>query len=150
MGLFGRLQASIAAAAGANPQVVVPQGWVLGGAGISFTRNPLTFSASMTPDLALGNWITITATSNIAFALNNPLYNGAPISPTNFPAGMFILLNLFNSSGGALGAFTPGSVWKGAGGFAAPGNGLQNCSLNIVLSATQIIGIGNWSTAVTF
>lgn len=58
------------------------------------------YSASMTPDGALGNYFTITATNSTAFTIN---------SPDNPADGQFITIKLSNISGGALGAAT----WNG-------------------------------------
>lgn len=150
MGLFGRLQAQIAAAAGANPQLVTPQGWQFNGVGTAFRENAQTYAASITPDLALGSYITVTITNNVAFTIQNPVFNGAALSATNVPLGALVLLSLINASGGATGAISLGTVWKGAGGFGNPANNQYVSALFVVRSATQLMALANWSTSAAF
>jgi hypothetical protein len=152
MGLLGRLQAKVTALAGSSPQLVEPQGWAIGGAGVSYKLNTQVYSASITPDLASGNLLFITATSNLgAWVLNAPLWNGVALSATNCPFGMPIQVVILNSSGGAIGAFSQQNPpWRGVTGFGAPGNG-QYISVNfLVKSATEIIGVGPWMGATAY
>lgn len=67
-----------------------------------------TYSASITPNATAGEWHTITATNGTAFTINGP---------SNARAGV-IVIEIVNSSGGALGVLT----WAGGGGgFALTG-----------------------------
>lgn len=63
----------------------------------------ITYSASMTPNAALGNDFTITATNNTAFTVN---------APTGGKAGQSVTITIRNTSGGALGAVTWGAGYK--------------------------------------
>lgn len=56
-----------------------------------------TYSASITPDLALGNHIIIVVTNTTAFTINPPI---------NAVDGMEMTLEIVNTSGGAMGAIT--------------------------------------------
>jgi hypothetical protein len=58
---------------------------------------PVTYSTSITPDAALGHSFIITATDNVAFAINAPLH---PV------LGQRITVRIRNTSGGALGTAT--------------------------------------------
>lgn len=75
--------------------------------------NAVTYSASMTPNLALGLTQQITATNTTAFTIN------APINPI---VNQDWSLQLVNSSGGSLGTITFNAAFK-ATGFTAPANG---------------------------
>lgn len=151
MGIFGRLPVNIGpAAAGGSGQPVSPKGWTLGGTSLVYGENVQTYGPSITPELSSGNYITVTITNNVAFTVQNPTFNGAALSATNVPIGMFIMLSLINASGGATGAITLGSVWKGAGGFGAPANNQYVSALFVVRSATQLLALANWSTSAAF
>lgn len=151
MGIFGRMPVTIGpAAAGGSGQPITPKGWSLGGPSVLFTPNAQTYAASMTPELASGNWITVTITNNVAFTLQNPTYNGAALGASNVPLGMLVAVTLLNQSGGATGAITLGTVYKGAAGFGAPANNQYVTALFMVFSATQLLAMSNWSTSAAF
>lgn len=78
-------------------------------------RVGLTYSASMTPDVYLGNEFVVTATNATAFTLN---------APTNVTTGQRITLRIRNASGGALGAATWNAVFKMAA-WTQPANGFS-------------------------
>jgi hypothetical protein len=150
MGIFDRLQGRLTATAG-GVQSLAPLGWVLNGSGYNLTRNDQAYSAAITPDLALGNWIVITATNGAAFTINAPLVNGAALTVANAPVGLPIVLSLLNNSGGALGAVTLNAIYKGNSGFTAGINNLNSISaLMLMLSSTQILGIGPWTGQFAF
>lgn len=148
MTAFGSLPVNIGAASGSNPQVVTPKGWGL--SGVLCVPNAQVYAASMTPDLALGNWITITVTNGVAFTVQNPTFNGAALAATNVPVGSFVALTILNASGGGTGAITLGSAWKGAAGFGNPANNQYVSALFMVFSATQLLALSNWSTSAAF
>lgn len=70
-----------------------------------------TYSASMTPDASSSVKKKITATNGTAFTINNPT-NGFP--------GAQLVIDILNSSGGALGTITWGTAYKMAGAFTTP------------------------------
>jgi hypothetical protein len=78
-------------------------------------RVAVTYSASMTPDAALGNHFEIVITDGVAFTINNPT-NAASGSAAE---GQEITLWLCNTSGGAHGAITLGANLKSAGALPA-------------------------------
>jgi hypothetical protein len=75
----------------------------------------VTYSASMTPDLALGRLFKITATNGTAFTINNP---------SNLPASSRtrFTIQIINSSGGALGTLTLGAGYKIGAAWTQPAN----------------------------
>lgn len=75
----------------------------------------VTYSASMTPNAALGNVFTITATNNTAFTIN------APTNPGN---GQRAVFTIRNTSGGALGVATWNAVFKMVA-WTQPANGFS-------------------------
>lgn len=79
------------------------------------TAVTITYSASMTPNLASGDYQVITATNSTAFTIN---------APTNPTSGQHWWLRIANGSGGAVGAITwaTGTVFK-VGTWVAPANG---------------------------
>lgn len=66
-------------------------------------RVTVAYSASMTPDAALGNNWEITANNGVAFTIN---------APTNPADGMRVTVKIRNTSGGALGAVTWSAAFK--------------------------------------
>jgi hypothetical protein len=151
MGIFNRLRASITANPGGVPQTVVPLGWTFGLSGAVFVRNAQVYSASMTPDLALGNWITITATTGAAFTVNAPTINGAALSVSNTPIGLPVYISILNNSGGNLGAVTLNAIFKGNSGFTAnQATGTSISAMGLFLSSTQILGVGPWTGPFAF
>lgn len=132
-------------------QPVTPKGWSMAAAAsVLFRENAQTYAASMTPELTLGNWITIVVTNNVAFTLQNPTFNSAALAATNVPAGMLVAVSILNASGGATGAITLGTVYKGAAGFGAPANNQYVSTVFLVRSATQFLALSNWSTSSAF
>lgn len=75
----------------------------------------VTYSASMTPNAALGEYQQITVTNGTAFTVN------APINPLT---GQIMRLLFKNTSGGAMGAVTMNAVFKMPA-FVAPANGFN-------------------------
>lgn len=150
MTMLGNLPINVLSQPGTLPQQVVPKGWALGGAGVLFTPNAQTYSASITPELSLGNWLTITVTNNTAFTINAPTYNGAALSATNVPLGMLVALTILNASGGAMGAVTFNAVYRNAAGFVVPANNNYVSTVFLCFSATQFLALSNWSTAAAF
>lgn len=84
-------------AVGGRPGTTVNVATVVGG------YSTITYSASMTPNAALGNTHTITATNGTAFTIN---------APTNGVTGQRILIKIKNTSGGALGVATWNANYK--------------------------------------
>lgn len=80
---------------------------VAGRAGALFTA---TYSASITPNAALGEICIVTVTNTTAFTIN---------PPSNLSAGQFMTFEIQNNSGGAMGAIT-WSGYKLAGAFTNP------------------------------
>src|SRR6267378_1096098 len=76
---------------------------------------PITFSASMTPDMSYGTESTITVASGVAFTLN------APLNPV---FNKRLVLEFRNVSGGAMGVATFNAVFKMPA-FVAPANGFN-------------------------
>jgi len=80
---------------------------------------PITYSASMTPDAALGNRFEIVVTNGTAFTINNPT-NAASGSVAE---GQEITIWIANTSGGAHGTITLGGNFKTAGALPAIATG---------------------------
>lgn len=76
-------------------------------------RFAITYSASMTPDMRAKHQV-IVVTNGTAFTINNP---------TSSVTGMELVLEIRNTSGGAMGAITWGGNFKMAGAFTNPANG---------------------------
>lgn len=81
------------------------------------TKATPTYSASITPDAPAGGWQTITVTNGTAFTIN---------APTNPPASTLfqeLTIEIFNNSGGVMGAVTWNAAFKLVGGaFTNPAN----------------------------
>jgi hypothetical protein len=73
-----------------------------------------TYSASITPDLINGNWQNIVVTNGSAFTIN------APTNPPTSSTSATLTIEIFNNSGGAMGAIT----WNAA--FVMPGGAFTN------------------------
>lgn len=73
-----------------------------------------TYSTSITPDSATGNYRKIIATDTVAFAIN---------APTHAKTGRHLVFDIKNSSGGSMGAITWNAVFLLAGAFSNPANG---------------------------
>lgn len=67
------------------------------------TAQTVTYATTMTPNLALGNYIVITATDTVAFTIANP---------TNPTTGSTVIFRLCNASGGTIGTATWGAAFK--------------------------------------
>lgn len=65
----------------------------------------LAYSASITPDASAGTWQTVTVTNGTAFTVN------APIVPPDQAHTQKLTIEVFNSSGGAMGAITWNSAF---------------------------------------
>jgi len=70
-----------------------------------------TYSASITVDASAQQYVQIVATDTVAFTINNP---------TNAKAGMSLVFDIRNSSGGTLGTPTWGTLFKLAGTLTKP------------------------------
>lgn len=77
-----------------------------------------TYGASVTIDLSLGDWFTVTATNATAFTISNP----SGLSPT---AGDEIEITVVNSSGGAITMTTPFDTLYKLASFTKPANGFN-------------------------
>ena len=82
------------------------------------TRQPdptvvLTYGVTIALDAELSHCYRITATNGVAFTISNP---------TNAMDGGWFVLDIKNSSGGALGAITFGAAFLLAGAFVNPAN----------------------------
>lgn len=77
----------------------------------------VTYSASMTIDAATGNIFQITANNGTAFTIN---------APTNPQTGNRIILQIRNTSGGALGVVTWNAVFKMSA-WTSPATGNSRC-----------------------
>jgi len=73
----------------------------------------LTYGATISTDMNLGNTYLIGVTNNTAFTISNP---------TNGTIGQRLTYSIKNTSGGAMGAITWGSEFKMAGAFTNPAN----------------------------
>jgi hypothetical protein len=81
------------------------------------TKATPAYSASITPNAAAGHWQTITATNGTAFTIN------APTSPPSASYSQDLVIEIFNNSGGALGAVTWNAAFVLVGGaFTNPAN----------------------------
>lgn len=104
---------------GTNAKTISNNGGTITGGhviGSGYTTAP-TYSASITPDCAQGSWQTITVTNGTAFTIN---------APTNVPASTqsgSLVVEVLNSSGGAMGAITWNAAFVFAGAtWANPAN----------------------------
>lgn len=71
-------------------------------------------AANITPDAAAGSHRKVRVTNGGAFTIN---------APSNPEQGQELLFDIYNNSGGAMGAITWNAVFKLAGAFTNPGNG---------------------------
>jgi hypothetical protein len=88
----------------------------------------VTYSASMTPDVSLGNMQSITANNGTAFTIN---------APTGAVRGCFMTITIKNTSGGALGVITWNAVFKMTA-FTSPATGF-NRSIEFYYDGTNWI-----------
>lgn len=99
--------------------------------GIQLVKIVVPYSASMTFDCRTGNFFQITATTNAAFTINNPtedVINGAD--------GTQLTVQIRNTSGGALGLISFGTLFKLNGSaWPSPANG-QNSSVTFMRDET--------------
>lgn len=100
-------------------------------------RADLTYSASISTDVDLGDHFTITATNTSAFTIN---------APTNPVTGKRITYTIRNNSGGALGAITWNAVFK-LGTFTNPANG-NSRSIEFAYNGTNWVQVSNTSVDV--
>lgn len=98
-----------------NPTISTNGGSLSIGVALVNTTATITYSASMTPDAALGNDFVITATNGTAFTIN---------TPTNPSTGQSIVFTIRNTSGGALGVATWAAVFKMVA-WVQPANGFS-------------------------
>lgn len=83
-----------------------------------FASVALAYSASITPNTASGLWQTITVTTATAFTIN------APTNPPAATATQELVIEIFNNSGGAMGAVTWNAAFVLTGGaFTNPATG---------------------------
>jgi hypothetical protein len=76
----------------------LPQGTVA--ARVVKTVTPITYSTSMTPDAKLGDWQAITVTNGTAMTI------GAPTNPPTSSQSQRLAIEVYNNSGGVMGAVT--------------------------------------------
>jgi Pectate lyase superfamily protein len=95
----------------------------------------ITYSASMTPNAALGNYHTITATNSTAFTIN---------VPTNPVTGQELNIMIRNTSGGALGTATWNAVFKMGAAWVQPATA-KNRSVSFLYDGTN--WIERWRSA---
>jgi len=86
---------------------------VEGVVGALTTVTAATYSASITVDASAQTYVQIVATDTSAFTINNP---------TNARAGMSLVFDILNSSGGTLGTPTWDTLFKLAGTLTKPAN----------------------------
>lgn len=100
-------------------------------------RITVTYSASMTPDAALGNVYEITATNATAHTIN------APTNPTD---GQRVTVTIRNTSGGALGVATWNAVFKMVA-WVQPATGFSR-SIDFKYNGTNWVEIGRTAADV--
>lgn len=100
-------------------------------------RVGLTYSASITPNAASGNFQTIRANDANAFTIN------APLNPRE---GQRLSITIANISGGALGAISWDAVFKKLA-FTSPTNG-NNCTIVFFYDGTNWMQEGPQSLQV--
>lgn len=98
----------------------------------------ITYSASMTPALDLGNQQVITATNNTAFTIN---------APTGAGTGNRWNLMIRNTSGAGLGAATFNAVFKLGAAWTQPATGFSR-SIQFVFDGTNHVEIGRTAADV--
>ena len=81
------------------------------------TLDGMTYSASITPDANKGMFKSITVTNATAFTIN------APINPPSSVMTQEMVIEIFNNSGGAMGAITWNAAFHMYGAFTNPANG---------------------------
>ena len=91
--------------------------------------NVLTYSTSITPNSAIGDYKIITATNGTAFTIN------APLMPAN---GRVLMFDILNSSGGAMGGITWNGAFKLAGAFTNPAS-TKHRTITFVYNGTNWI-----------
>jgi hypothetical protein len=85
---------------------------------IRTTKTTLTYSASITPDAEHGTWQALTVTDGNAFAVNAP--SNPPAASDTQP----LTIEIYNTSGGAMGAISWNAAFAfAAGGWANPADG---------------------------
>lgn len=109
----------------------------LASAGVGGGTQNVVYSASMTPNAALGNHWRITATNGVAFTIN---------APTNPVAGVRVTLTIRNTSGGALGAATFNAAFKTAG-YAAPATGFS-ASAEFIYDGANWVQVTLWTSVI--
>jgi hypothetical protein len=78
----------------------------------------LTYGVSVTPDAEAGSWQTVTVTDGVAFTVN------APSNPPGAAQTAELTIEVYNNSGGAIGAITWNAAYLfAAGAWANPANG---------------------------
>ena len=97
----------------------------------------INYSASMTPNAALGNQFIITANNSSNFTIN---------APSNPATGQRINVRIRNTSGGSLGTISWNAIFKMAR-FTAPSNG-YGADTDFIYNGTNWVQAGVQSTAV--
>lgn len=102
---------------------------------ISSVLNAPTYGATVTPAMASGNSqkITVTDTNNFTIA-----------APTGAVAGEWMVLDILNNSGGAMGTITWNAVWKRDSSYANPANGKRRTA-HFYYDGSNWIQVGTWS-----
>jgi hypothetical protein len=97
---------------------IIARAQVQSGARLMSARATPAYSASITPDASNSNWQTITVTNVTAFTIN------APTNPPGAGQTETLTVEIFNNSGGAMGAITFNAVFILVGGaFTNPATG---------------------------
>lgn len=113
-------------------------GAIVSGARIETIQENPAFGVTVTPT-GNDNVFRVTATGAGAFTIANPTNN-----PTN--NGVLVLLIVRNTSGGALGAATFGTLYKQAG-YANPANG-QSTAAWFLWDGTNYVQVSGWTSAI--
>ena len=103
------------------------------------TRIVLTYGATIATDASFGNWFSITATNGTAFTISNP---------ANPVTGQQVMYTIRNTSGGALGALTFGTVFKIGASWTQPANGFSR-TITFAYDGTNWIEVGRTAVNVS-
>lgn len=102
--------------------------------------NTLTYSSSMTPDMASGaNYFDISANNGTAFTINAPTNLPTVLGPGIVSTDILLTITIRNTSGGVLGAVTWSSIYKLAA-WTQPTNG-NSRSITFRYNGTNLVEI---------
>jgi hypothetical protein len=97
---------------------------------LQFGMSTPTYGATVSLDASLGNFFVITATNNTGFTISNP---------TNLGTGQPIIVQVKNTSGGALGTITWDTLYKMAT-FTKPATGF-NRTATFIYNGTTLVEV---------